>query len=491
MDVLKIHEVALIMSLFLCSLLHCESFQPLQVGFFDGSALWIKQFSRNNNIWCHQVSSPHKALKANKDDSDRSDDEYIDEDSLGDWRSFRQNLMETDFSSLSPTANEGYIGDGQVVNSSSEGDENSQQKILSDSERRPKSVSKLNEELLLKQNEMLGREYLNGVWAHEAPTIEEGGLVIRLPLEAEIYRSQEGTEIGEELNKRINEDDNETDQSFLVGPSSDLLKKKRKLSVSPQAAKTLFWYRKAQKLIKEKIQGITSVSSENGQVDVSKLKPQVLDFLKLYVDNQESWQEVCLVLDRDSKTGKASTLVLNRPMAFKLTENLARLVLYGASEAMIMQKKGTNVVKTEETVKFLTAFENSCAVYVGGPSEMDNPAIMIHGFANLSGAIEISSGTGVYKGGIPAAIEGVLAGKYSSLDFRFFVGRHQYKDSELDIAVYSSKYQPIACARALVLKQCIQLPKPLWHEILELCGGELREISSLELMERGDIQEED
>ena len=29
-------------------------------------------------------------------------------------------------------------------------------------------------------------------------------------------------------------------------------------------------------------------------------------------------------------------------------------------------------------------------------------------------------------------------------------------------------------AKQLALKQVIQLPKPLWREILELCGGELK-----------------
>lgn len=34
-----------------------------------------------------------------------------------------------------------------------------------------------------------------------------------------------------------------------------------------------------------------------------------------------------------------------------------------------------------------------------------------------------------------------------------------------------------ACAKELVLKPVIQLPKPLWREILELMGGEYAECS--------------
>jgi len=316
--------------------------------------------------------------------------------------------------------------------------------------------------------------------------------VIRLPLEVEIYRSKENSDIGKELNRRIDRGDDERgNESFLTGvgaDDNDDLKKKPSLSFSLAAAKTLFWYKKAQKLIEEQVQGVTSLANENGEIDPRELNPHTAEFLSLYLDNQECWQEVALVVEKDPSAGTASTLSINRPMAFKLSENLARLVLYGSKKALSMQKRGGLGTETEPFVKFLTAFEKSCAVYVGGPDHLEEPALMIHGFAELDGAVEISPGTGTYEGGIPDAIEGVLSGKYEPLDFRFFVGSHQYVDGELDVAVYSNKYQPVACARALILKQCIQLPKPLWHEILELCGGELKDISSLELMKRSDIQ---
>ena len=40
-------------------------------------------------------------------------------------------------------------------------------------------------------------------------------------------------------------------------------------------------------------------------------------------------------------------------------------------------------------------------------------------------------------------------------------------------------WRPGAGARPVALKQCLGLPKPLWHEVLELCGGECRELSRL------------
>ncbi len=54
---------------------------------------------------------------------------------------------------------------------------------------RPKSVSKRNKELLSAQNAALAEEYSHGgAWAHESAVPEVGGLVCRIPLEAEIYR---------------------------------------------------------------------------------------------------------------------------------------------------------------------------------------------------------------------------------------------------------------------------------------------------------------
>ena len=163
-------------------------------------------------------------------------------------------------------------------------------------------------------------------------------------------------------------------------------------------------------------------------------------------------------------------------MAFQLTENLAQLVLQGGLGGR------SPASSMKQLQAFIKAFGSECAVYVGGPDCQEEPATLIHGFANLPGCEEIMPG--IYKGGIQAAIEGVAAGLYKALDFRFFVGRHEYEDSMMDLDVVLGKYQPIAGARTLALKQCISLPKPLWHEVLELCGGELKEISELEKLKR-------
>jgi hypothetical protein len=215
-------------------------------------------------------------------------------------------------------------------------------------------------------------------------------------------------------------------------------------------------------------------------------------------------------------------------MALQLTDSLGKLVLYGAFSGKKGSSGGNGTDRNNDvSIKdFIKAFGRECGVYVGGPDDQHLPAILIHGISELDGAVEIAPGTGIYQGGLAAAVQGVLSGKFKPLEFRFFVGRHSYTTemddndevydddddeedisddddeedisddddddelmipSTLDLDVVLGKYQPVACARAIALKQCIQLPKPLWHEVLELCGGELKDISEFEQLKRDDI----
>ena len=162
--------------------------------------------------------------------------------------------------------------------------------------------------------------------------------------------------------------------------------------------------------------------------------------------------------NKDQEAGTATTLVLNRPMAFKVSNSLATLMLNGA----YMGDPAEEPVVDVET--FISAFGAECAVYIGGPDEQDKPATIIHGFGEIPGAVEIAPGTKIYQGGLQAAILGVLDGTYKALDFRFFIGKHLYQNSMLDVESMVGKVQPVACARSIALKQCISLPKPLWHE---------------------------
>ncbi|GKY90370.1 hypothetical protein MPSEU_000011000 [Mayamaea pseudoterrestris] len=406
-----------------------------------------------------QTSSPTVLQRSFYDDFDDEEslenqdkDEIIDPDSLGDWRLFRRNLA-----AMTATSSD---SSSPLLDTS----------VPVKTTQRPRSVSKLNEEILKTQSESLHEEYTTGVWAHTIATPEVGGLLVRLPLEAEIFRNHRHSITGAKLHQS--------------------LQSKRKNSdafVSFEQPHT--WFHKAQKLLEREMFAIAELgqNSDDGHIDASTLNDERAEVLSLYLDHQETWQEVCLCLQRDEKSGIASTLVLNRPMAFKLTDHLARLCLYGTEESL----KGSTTDEVDaKLVKFMSAFRQECAVYVGGPDDHHKPAEIVHGIAGLAGAVEISPGTGIYRGGREAAIDGVLKGLYKPLDFRFFMGKHKFAKSMLDLSIVLGKYQPIACSRSLVLKQCISLPKPLWHEVLDLTGGEMKEISRLEHNKKGSMQYE-
>ena len=109
------------------------------------------------------------------DDDEEDDDDYIDDADLGDWRSFRRTLVDSDYQdSSSSESNDfsegGFIGDAspRSSNTSSANANSNANKKAASKDKRPKSVSKKNEELLRDQSETLAKEYMEGIWAHES-----------------------------------------------------------------------------------------------------------------------------------------------------------------------------------------------------------------------------------------------------------------------------------------------------------------------------------
>ena len=414
-------------------------------------------------------------LYSQPDDEDEmgDDEEYIDESFLDDWRSFRANLANSGISTQS---------EDRMVDKSSGGAGSSDDSSPVASSR-PKSVSKRNEELLKSQNAELYKEYESGVWAHEAPAPEVGGLLCRLPLEAEIYRNAKYCPVGRKLQDILERNDEDSTAAQPPSQSDDGLGSSPGVSFSLLGAKTLYWYRKARALIEEEANKVTA-GAVGGEIDASTLPKESIDFLNLYLNHQDTWQEVCLVVER-KENGAGATLVLNRPMTFTLNDSIARLVLFGA------YRNDLSPEELELLVKFSIAFDKEIYCYLGGPDELEKSACILHGIAGLEGSKEIAPNTGIFLGhgaAIEAAVTLIMQGMYSPSDFRFFVGKHSYVDGRLDLECVLGKYQPIACSRAIALKQCKALPKPLFHEVMELCGGELAELSKLELMKRDDVQ---
>ena len=110
----------------------------------------------------------------------------------------------------------------------------------------------------------------------------------------------------------------------------------------------------------------------------------------MYQSAQDAWQEVCLVLEAGSESGSESSssggdargsaaacVVINRPLAKSMNRDLAELILNGASE----ERRGLPPMYSEDFVdKFVRAFGNEAAVYLGGPEEQGSAGLCVHGF---------------------------------------------------------------------------------------------------------------
>ena len=120
-----------------------------------------------HHLWDATVLPLTATLRMNKGSDDSDDDDYIDDADLGDWRSFRKTLVDSDFTDeeSSDKITDGFMGEddldlGEVSSSSEDAATNNAK------EKRPKSVSKANEELLKTQSKSLAKEYVEGIWAH-------------------------------------------------------------------------------------------------------------------------------------------------------------------------------------------------------------------------------------------------------------------------------------------------------------------------------------
>ncbi len=89
--------------------------------------------SKHQSFYSRHSMTKDKDSINNNIDNDNDDEDYIDTDSLGDWRNFRKSLTLT--------------------------------------AEKPRPVSKENEELLESQNQQLFQEYRTGAWAHEISTV--------------------------------------------------------------------------------------------------------------------------------------------------------------------------------------------------------------------------------------------------------------------------------------------------------------------------------
>ena len=334
------------------------------------------------------------------------------------------------------------------------------------------SVAPKNEELLKEQNEELWKEYYGGAWAHASPGPEAGGLVARVPLQAQLttlMRGEPGDLWGDIMRETFTNELPKVDAADAADDESAARLQEQ------WSSNTVYTYRLADRLISDTLKTVSEMATD-GRISIDKVTAEQRAMLEMYSAAQDEWQEVCLVLEGDAVGCVAnSALVINRPIAKAMSRQLAELILNGGEDDP-NPRYGPAFVD-----RFMEAFGDEAAVYVGGPEEQNRPGMLIHG-TELDGAEELAPGTRIFTGGFEAAVAAVKAGTCRPLDFRFFIGRRK------DVETRQGAWVPVACARPVALKQCLGLPKPLWHEVLELCGGEMAALSAIELLKRPDLE---
>jgi len=326
------------------------------------------------------------------------------------------------------------------------------------------------------QSKLAGEIVEEGAWAHEVGSPEVGGLLLRLPLETQLAVARDshwGRALrdfaGQERTRAAMEDARRRGVPASEAPAPEAV------DLGEAAL-----YRTAGRFLQLQLQRI----AQKGQVDGSgrlAIDPRALtDADKALLDMHQkylgSWQEVVLVV-RNDENG-ALGVVLNRPAA---TEGAPQL-----SQALCAALEGDGADRVGVEA-FNGAFGKTIAAYVGKPAARDGgdqPAMVIHGVSDLEGASELAPGLGIYRGGAAAAAESVAGGAAEPLDFRFFIGRYEWGPGELARDVRDGVYRPAACSRGVALKQCLGLPKPLWHEVMDMLGGSSADVSSAEMARR-------
>lgn len=187
-----------------------------------------------------------------------------------------------------------------------------------------------------------------------------------------------------------------------------------------------------------------------GAAEVGGLLLATLDAPKLLGD--EYWQAVVFIIRHDEQGTLG--LILNRPTSLHMGRGRGGLPL------------------TVEGMESMREAFGASPLYCGG-FKAQQAITLLHGQRRLESCMEVVPG--IYIGGQNAAVVEVTTGGLSQSDFRFFAGCCSWKPGELEQQISRGAWQPAACSRTLVLKQCLKLPVPLWRECMCLLGGEWAE----------------
>ena len=110
------------------------------------------------------------------------------------------------------------------------------------------------------------------------------------------------------------------------------------------------------------------------------------------------------------------------------------------------------------------------ALYFGGDVG-DGTVSFLHGSGAVSGSVEVTPG--VYLGGYDSACNLAKGGEIKTEECKFFARYCGWGAGQLQGECERNVWYPVAAAKSVVLKQVLQLPKPLWREVSELVGDKV------------------
>ncbi|KAI8463409.1 MAG: hypothetical protein J3K34DRAFT_444077 [Monoraphidium minutum] len=179
--------------------------------------------------------------------------------------------------------------------------------------------------------------------------------------------------------------------------------------------------------------------------------------------SERYWQVVVLIISHDA--GGTVGIILNRPSGLVMGRKQGGLPFDMAGGPPGLQD----------------VFADN-RVYCGG-FLAQQVIHVIHGH-KLPGAMEVVPG--VYAGGENEAVARVAGGQLPSHDFKFFAGALAWEPGELEAQIKAGGWITAAASRPLLLKQVLQLPKPLWMEVMELLGGSYAAAAKAARKDEGD-----
>ncbi|GAB5367016.1 hypothetical protein AAMO2058_001193700 [Amorphochlora amoebiformis] len=311
-----------------------------------------------------------------------------------------------------------------------------------------------NLELLRHQNSELAEERH---WAHLTPYPSEGELLLRKPIELQIWHIPEYRQILErKLDPRL--------QHQLMR----------------QPPQVVALYTVAEDFLRDRMKMIYNKCKDSRGRN-AKLTRDDMNLLELYQNYMDTWQQVVYITDRDSRGGSRG-VTINRPRP----------------ECVGTLWEERPEVMTREKERFKRIF-GSQVLYAGAPTvevEVENkvsvgergsrpsrPRTREEKYKRRWRPVGDDNDR-IYASDIESACDSVESLGACPGHFRIIQGSREWAPGEVEAEIDAGLWFSVAASRSLILKHCVGLPKPLWHEIMEMVGDGALETSELEVRKR-------